>query len=839
MRFDLLWTIVRRELRGAASRAAFFVACLAVGVAAVVAVAGLGDSLDRTIRIQARPMLAADVAVTARRPLPDVLDDLPADITVRRADVRMFSTMVASPPRNGQVDSLLVDLKVPEPGYPFYGELRIEPAVPLHTLLGDDGVVVEASLLRRLRLEVGDTLMLGGLPFFIRGVVQTEPDRVEASLSPGPRVFVSFEGLSKTPLDTTSGRITYKALYEVPDEADLARLVTWLESQEEVSAWANIETWSDAQPALRRGLDQTEGFLGLVALLSLLVGGAGVAQVIRAWLDARTDTIAAFRCLGLTPGEVMRVYLVQTVVLASVGGLVGAALGVAMLSVVPLLLGNMLPPGAVQVWQPVAMLQGIGLGVGVAVLFAALPLRATQRVSPLRVLRKDVEPVQEPIWKRILLGLGLAGGVWGLAVLQSGNWLIGSAFAGVVAGVVLVLMVASGAIATALGTLGRRVPVWWLRHGFSALARPGTDTLGAMASLGLGVVVVLGTSLVQERVTHTLTAGFPPDAPTAFLIDVQPSQWDDIQRILVDGGAGAVNSAPMVVGRVAAVEGVRAEDVVAGMPDEDRWAYTREQRLSYMDAIPDHNTLVKGAFASDPHVDEVSLEVRYAERLGVDIGSIVEFDIQGVTVPLTVTSLREVRWESFQMNFFLIVEPGVLDAAPQVRLVTFQVDGDREDALRDEIAAVHPNVTLVSVRDLRDKATEILTRLGLAIRALGGFTAISGVIILFASASAAATRRAGQVAVLKALGTTRAGVAAMLAVEHALVGVVAGLVGALGAHALAAVLLIRLMRLGWELSPVMTLGAIVGSAVLSAVAGIAGSLRALQASPRAVMQGSA
>jgi putative ABC transport system permease protein len=292
----------------------------------------------------------------------------------------------------------------------------------------------------------------------------------------------------------------------------------------------------------------------------------------------------------------------------------------------------------------------------------------------------------------------------------------------------------------------------------------------------------------------------------------------------------------MVMGRLAAINGETTEARVAGLPDRERWAYTREQRLSWTEALPSDNTVVAGAFASDPALVEVSLEQRYADRLGVGLGDRLTFDVMGVPVDLHVTSLRQVQWESFQMNFFLLTEPGALDAAPRSHLVTLQVDADREDAVRDALAADFPNVTLVSVRALRDKAAGILGRLGAAIQALGAFTAASGVLILLASVSARTEARARQVALLKTLGTTRAGAAALLGVEYALVGLVAGTVGAVAGGGLAWALLTQLMTLPWQ-TPWLTLAlAPLLTALGAAAAGVAGNARALAVRPGAALR---
>ena len=839
MSVRLLVTLLRRELRGGQARVLFFVACLAVGVAAVVAVAGLADSVQGSMQREARPMLAADVAVTSRRPLPATLDAVPPELVAGVAHTRVFTTMVsAEEDEAGGVDSVLVELKAVEGGYPFYGEVELDP--PGGTLaerLTADQVIVEPTLLRRLQLERGDDLRIGAVTFEIVGEVLAEPDRMEASLAPGPRVFLSMEALERSGLAGTTGRMTWKALYRTPDVESATALAAWLERQPDIAAWTRVETWTEGNPGLKRAIEQAETFLGLVALLSLLVGGAGVAQVIRAWLARRFDAVATFRCLGMTPREVGRIYLAQTAILGLAGSFVGAMVGTACLLLVPAMLGDILPASAVDPVQPLAIFQGTALGTGIALLFAWAPLRQAQQVPPIRVLRRTVEPLPVATGQKVagvaLLGAALVG----VSVLQAGDLTTGLVFSGAVAVVIVVLGLVAGRLSSVLGRLGERQDRWALRHALRALGRPGAGTLSAMVALALGVVVVQGTWLLQHRVTSQLGDAFPDTAPSAFLIDVQPDQWAGVESVLGRMESERVQSAPMVMGRLAAIDGTSTESLIAGLEDDARWAYTREQRLGIRPEVPPHNTVVEGAWSTLPDVDEVSLEQRYAASLGVGVGATVTFDVQGVMVPLRVTSIREVKWESMEMNFFLLVEPGVLDGAPSSRIVTFQIPEGNEEGLQDALAVDFPNITLINVRQLRDRAKGILERLALAIRSLGGFTAVAGVVILFASVGATTTQRARQVALLKTLGVTRASAAGMLAVEYALIGLVAGLVGALGANVLAWGVQTQLMRLSWELLPLPTVLAVVGCAAGTAVAGVVGNLRALQVKPQAVLRG--
>jgi len=859
-----------RESRGSRGRLAFFIFCLAIGVAAVVAVASLSDSLDLAVRGEARQLLAGDVKVSSRRPLPPELDPAVATLPgTQRTDLRELVTVVAvdrtasnqpasSPAVSSRpVSSQLVELKVIEGQYPFYGDLELEPNRPLAELLGATGAVVAPDLLQRLDLAVGDPLEIGGEEFRVTGTVLAEPDRLAINLTMGPRVFLSGAGFDRTRLETLGSRIGYRALLRTPDSTtpeQLTRLVEALEDSLPETGAFNVETYAEAQPALRRGMRQVERFLGLVALVSLLVGGIGVAQTIRAWLASRMDAIAVLKCLGLRPREVVALYFGQSLVLGAIGSLVGAVVGALLPWTAPLILGDLIPNQAVGGLRPWAIFQGLALGIGVAAFFSLPPLLTARGIPPIRVLRRDAEPLQPSRPIMIATALTLAIGIALAATVQSGSWILGLQFTGGALAVTALLALG----ATGLSRLARSIPrdrgKWWFRHGLAALGRPGSGTVGAIIALGLGVMVVLAMALVERHLYGQLATDLPEDSPSAFLVDIQPDQWEGVQGLLADASASTVDSVPVVIARLAAIDGTPVEELAkkkslseettasqrtasqrsdrqAERDQNRRWALTREQRLTYLAQLPEDNEILEGELWSDPAVQEVSVEQDFAEELGVGVGSTLSFDIQGVPLQLAVTSIRSVRWETFRLNFFLVVEPGVLEEAPQFRIAAARLGPDQEQGFQDRLAAAFPNVTMLRIREILEKIAGVLSRLGLGVRFLGALTVLTGLVILGGAVTASASRRGREAALLKTLGLTRGGVLAVFAVEYTLVGLVAGLVGALAGGGLAWVVLTRGMEIDWVFMPLPFATAVFGSAVLTALAGCAASARALARPP--------
>lgn len=846
MTLSFYFKTLLRESRGSRGRLTFFIACLAVGVSAVVAVAGLSASLDDGIRLEARQLLAADLVVDGNRPIPPEIGRALARIPgSERTDVRETVTVAAAPARNGRPGpSQLVELKVIDGTFPFYGKLELSPPRPLNELLRPGTLVVASELLSRLGLRVGDTLRIGGEPFRIAGVVLSEPDRISVSLTLGPRVFLSGEGFARTPLAGRGSRVDYRALIKLPETTSAARLSAVAEQLKQALPnpdFFRVETYRQAQPALRRNLDRVERFLGLVALLSLFVGGIGVAQSVRAWLASRLDAIAVLKCLGVRPREIFPLYLGQTALLGLLGSLIGIVAGGAIQLVLPGLFPDLIPAELIRPWQPFALLRGLGLGVGVALLFSLPPLSAVLRVPPARVFRRDAEPLPGHRWVTAATFLALALGVWGMATVQAGSWELGAQFTLGVAAVTAALAGAAWLVIRGARRLPRDFANLSVRNGLAALARPGAAASGAIVALGLGVLVVLAMSLVERRLSRQLTAEFPADAPSAFLVDIQPAQWPGVQKILEEGAANRVESVPVVMARLAAIDGVPTEELAklaktSGREGGRRWALTREQRLTYLEKLPEDNKIIQGALWSDPARAEVSVEEDFAGDMGLKLGSRIRFAVQGVPVDVVVTSIRTVNWQTFGINFFLIVEPGVLDQAPQQRIAALQLPVASEQRIQDRLAAEYPNITVLRIREILEKIFKVLGRISLGIRFLGGFTVVAGIAILAGAISAGTARRGREVALLKTLGMTRRGVAATFAVEYALIGLVAGVIGALGGTVLAWGVVTRGFVIPWEAEPLTVAAAIAGSIALTVIAGLAASLRALERRPIEVLR---
>jgi len=823
-----------RESRGSGPRLVFFIACLALGVAAITGVSGLVDALEQALVAQSRELLGADVSIQSRRPIDEQLDAFLAfDAERERAQARETPTLVALGAR-----SKLVELKAVSANFPFYGRIVLEPEGRLGEVLDQWSCAVAPELANELGARLGDELSIGGKPFRVAALVRDEPGRLDIGFTLGPRVFVTLEGLARTGLEQFGSRMRYRELYRLPsspDERRIAQLEREVNEGLEDAAYLRIESHREAQPTVRRSLRQVESYLGLVALLSLVLGGVGVAQIVRAWVASRTQAVAVLRVLGARPREVLAMYLAHVALLALVGSLLGAFTGSFAPHLVARLAADLLPSGFELSWSPLAVLRGLALGVGIALVFSTPPLTAVWSVSPARVLRTDVEPLPAPraiAWgAALLVALGLFAAAW----MQSRELPVAAGFTAALALLAGALSLGARALTRLAASVPRERLNPYLRNGIAALARPGIGVVGATVALGFGVLVITLMALV-ERLRNAL----PADAPSVFLLDVQPDQRESVRELATREGAVKYTDVPVLTARLASINGVSVRALAPGRAEakgREQWVLTREQRLTWSDALPADNRVVAGELWNDPQRLELSVEQDFAEDLGVGVGDRLAFDVQGVEIEFVVTSLRTVEWESFGINFFLMAEPGALDHAPHSLLAALRLEPAQEAALQLELARSAPNVTPIGVRAILEKVLAVLSKLATAVRVLGLFTILTGLVILAGVASTSAVHRGREVALLKTLGLTRAGVVTLFGIEFALVGLVAGAIGAAAAFALAWVFLERVVELGAELPWAALPAATLATALASALCGVAANLRALASRPIESLRG--
>jgi putative ABC transport system permease protein len=900
-----------RETRAAWRHFLYFFVCIALGVGALVGVALFSSNVERAVTREARGLMGGDLEIRLSRPMggkgETVLRSL-ADRGISVLHVSELAGMAAVASGKPAYRTQIVELKAVEEGYPFYGNLQVEPPRPLMELLSPPasaclqprtsnlepgpfrhpspvvrqahhpefnrgvtrhepchGAVVQQSLLIRLGLSVGDRFKVGETIFTITGVLRKEPDRVAGPFNLGPRVMVSREGLAAAELIKPGSRVRERYLVKLPPAMPVQPLLHELRGRLAGES-ARVTGYRDAQPQLKQFLDQLTRYLGLIGLTALFIGGIGVATTIHAFIREKLQTIAILKTVGAESGTVIGTYLLQALLLGTIGSAAGAALGAGLQYALPPLVTGLFGAdlmaqldfsGSFSLSSILPLLKGIALGILTTLLFTLWPLLGIRDVSPARIFRRDVQTLDAGrSWQqtiglsdrvRLLAALGIAAGLAGLAVWQAGNWRIGLLFIGALAAAVTLLTLAARLLVRTLAAIPvpRSVAV---RHAIGNLHRPGSQAIGVMVSVGIGVMVIVAVSLLERTLVDQVGESRPVDSPSFFFIDIQPDQKEALLRLLRERTHDpSPQTTPLVRSRLHAINGrpVAAAEETERPSDrqQDRrknWYLTREYVLTFLQDLPKDNTVIKGEWWKPGQrfgKPLVSIEEDAARNLGLDLGSTVEFEIQGATVSAEVSSIRKVEWGNFSTNFYMIFSPGVLDGAPFTYVATVRVPPEQEVPLQQAVVAAFPNVTAINIGDVLDSFARILDRLALAIRAIAVFCILAGVLVMAAALAATRYRRLYESVVLKALGATRGLIAQSFAVEYALLGAAAGLIGTVLASLLSwAVLRFILEDVIWTLQPDVLASGFVLTVLLSLVVGFLSTFRILGQRPLAVLR---
>jgi putative ABC transport system permease protein len=824
-----------RETRGASRQFAYLIACITLGVAALVAVGSFAASLERTVGRSARALMGGDVEIRSSQPLSARAEAVVDELARDGVDTLRLRELVAMSTATGR--SQVVELKTIAPGYPLYGELKTEPAGPLAALVGQRRALVHPSLLQKLGLSVGDRMRIGEGDFTIGGVILQEPDRAVGVFSLGPRVMIAPEDLERTHLVRPGSRIRHRTLFRLPAgtsaEAFKVRLAEKLPDPS-----VRIITYAQAQPGVRRFWDQLTVYLGLTGLVALMVGGIGVATSVRTFVRGKLDTIAVLKSLGAGWKQILAAYLLQTVLLGFAGSLLGAALGSGLqLALVPALAPLLpFPLEASLSFRSIAA--GLAMGTGLTLLFALWPLLDIRRVPPALILRRDVEarlPGRRP-W---LAAVPIVAGLAALAFWQAGSLKIGALFVGGLAGALALLGATARLVIYAARRLPRARSLAW-RQAVGNLHRPDSHTGVVLVSLGLAVMLIVTVALLEQSLRADLVDRGPERSPAFFFIDIQPDQAEAFRKLVTDRTGRSPDLTPVVRSRLVAING----SPVSHAPRhkrEETWYLSREYVLTWGAAPPEHNKVVAGRWWTEEEARReplISVEEEIAKSLGIAIGGTLGFDIQGVTVQARVVNLRRVDWQSFNTNFFVIFSPGALDGAPATYLATARAKPEDEGGVQAAVIAAFPNVTVIPVREVLERLSAVLDQIALAIRLLAGVSVATGLIVTAGALGVTRYQRLYQSVLLKALGATRGFVARLFAVEYALLGMAAGLCGSLLAAALAwGVLHWALdVRVGVG-SPLTVAAGIAGATLLALGVGFLGTWRLLGRKPLGVLRG--
>jgi len=874
--------IATRELRSSMGKFAFVVLSVAIGVAALTGVRGFSASFRSMLTLRARSIMAGDLAAKdSQQPTPkeqEGLDKIAAE-GIDSTQVIELNSMASS---STTLDPLLVSVKAVDPRkYPFYGSVDLTPTQPLDQVLTASTVVVADDLLIRLKMKVGDSLKLGNGLYRIVATVENEPDRLSGSFAAGPRVLMSDEALTASGLVGFGSRAQRRFLFKMPlarpGEASSDQAVAAMKTRlENTLPEAQITDYREASPAITTGLDAATSLLSLMSLISLVLGAVGVAMAMRAHLQQRLDSIAIMKSLGARSEQIMKIYLLQTLMLGLAGGLLGVLFGVGVQLSFPLFLAKLLHITPGFRLDPRSVFAGLGAGLLTTLLFSLPPLLDIRGIRPILILRRAVEDKDDPFFVRMvrkfrgnLAQIGatvliLIGLVF-LAIRVSDSAKIGIGFTLSLAIILLVLLGMSSLVLFLLRFFLSKTRLSLpsvVRHGLANLYRPGNPSAALLAALGLGVMLIMGVYFVQQTMVRELHISVDKNLPNMFLVDIASNEVDGIRKLLTSqpGVHTEPEMIPVISSRLIAVDGVPAAQLHVNRgpseggnggarggnrpPEGGPRGMMRNVNLTWAptaDQPPPGDKITEGKWWTAAQSGDsanhpvIALGKQPAARLGVHPGQTITLEAQDQQFTATVSAIYEAdSRHAFSRADFVLPEP-VLRGLPAIWYGAVHCDPEATTSLQRVLYANYPTVTVINVAATFEVVRQVILQVTYVIQFLAGFSIFAGVVILASSIAGTRFRRIREVVVLKTLGATRPRIAAIFSIEFAVLGLVSATVGVVFAN-IGSALFLHLSNIDFHFQAGVTLIALVITACLTVAAGWLASHRVLGQKPLEVLR---
>ena len=841
----LAFRFALRELRGGVAGFRIFIACIALGVMAIAGVLSIGRALTTTIAEEGQTLLGGDIAFSLLHVPPDA--DQRAFLA-KLGSASEVATLRAMARKPETLDQALAEVKAVDAAYPLYGRLEVEGGGDWKALTakqpdGSFGALAEQALLVRLDLKVGDRIALGAATLTLTGVIAAEPDKAAGGIGFGPRLLITRDALAATDLVQPGSLIRFTTRVRVAGTADEARLAA-IEKQAEVAfpkAGWEVRSRANAAPGLKANIERFTQFLTLVGLTALVIGGVGVANAVRSYLDRKREVIATWKCLGATGGFVFKVYALEVMMLAGIGIAIGLALG----SVLPIAIGaylaDIVPIGARAAVYPRELLLAVAYGFLTAAAFALPVIGRAHDVPPTALFRGAVETARR--WPRrrylIMTAIVLAALV-GLVLTLSDDPRITMPYLGALVGAFVVLR----GVGLGIMALARRMPhlhsTEW-RLAIAAIHRPGALTPSVVLSLGLGLTLLVALAGIDYGLRAELTSKLPKQAPSFFFLDV-PSRDAAAFRDLIgrEARGATIEEVPMLRGRIVALKGAPAAET--DVEPNARWVLSGDRGITFSETLPEHSTLVGGQWWAKDYAGPplVSFDSELAKGLHLGLGDKLTVNVLGREFEVTIASLRKVEWDSLAINFVMVFSPNTFKGAPVTRLATVTWPGggtaEQELALLRTVTRAYPAITSLRVKDALQSVEEMITKLSLGVRVAAGVTVIASVLVLAGALASGQRRRLYDAVILKTLGATRRRLVSAFGLEFALLGAATAVFGLAAGTGAAWYVLTKVMRLSFAFSPTTAVVTILAALVATVGFGLIGTWRALGEKPTILLR---
>ena len=833
-----------RELRGGLRGFGVFIVCIALGVLAIAGVGSVAASLADGIGSAGQIILGGDLSFSL---IARETDDTERAFLDAHGTVSV-AALTRAMARTSDGRSTLVEVKAVDDLYPLFGQIVTDPPLPRAALLAQNngafGAAVDPSLLTRLDLKTGDRITIGKATIALRAALTSEPDKLTGGIGLGPRLLTSNAALQASGLIQPGSLVRRLYRLRLPEGASSDSTVTAVEKQAQATfpdAGWEIRTRSKASPQLERNVERFTQFLTLVGLTTLLVGGVGVANAVRAHLARKRDAIATMKALGATGGSVFAIYCAQILLVALAAAVVGAILGAALPYLLSREFGALIPFPVAPSLHPGVLALSIFYGLLTALAFALWPLGRAHEISVSMLFRDQVAAERRWPRRRYVIATGLIAAVLiALAVQTTYDRRIAAIFVAAAIAVFVILRL----VAILTMWVARRLPranSTVLRLAISNIHRPGSLTPTVILSLGLGLALLVTIVEINGNLNREFTAALPAKAPSFFFLDIPAVSGNGFDAFIRDHAPGAtLERVPMLRGRIVAANGIKAEDLHP--PPSSRWVLQGDRGITFSPIVPAGSRIVAGDWWGPDYSGEplVSLENKTAQDLNLKIGEPITVNVLGRNVTAKIGNLRAVDWENLGINFVLVFSPGTFAGAPHsdIATLTFADGGTaaEETALIKALAEDFPGVTAVRVKDTLDTLDSIINKLVLALGGASSITLIAAAFVLGGALAASQRFRIYDAVVLKTYGATRWRLLAAYALEYLLIGLISVVCGAAMGSLAAGLIVSWVMDFPFSWEAGQAGGAALAALAVTLALGLLGTFAALGRKPAEVLR---
>ncbi|MGY3054976.1 putative ABC transport system permease protein [Pedobacter sp. UYEF25] len=774
--FKMAW----RDSRKNRSRLLLFISSIVLGIAALVAVYSFKDNLQKDIDNQAKELTGADLTLESRqgisKPMRKTLDSLGDE----RSEERTFPSMIYFQKSGG---SRLIQMKALQGEYPYYGKIATIPANATATFRNKQDVLVDQTLMLEFKASVGDSVKIGDLNFKIAGIMESSPGQTGISSSIAPIVYMPLQYLDATNLVKTGSRISYKFYYKYNDangaETELKKLEPKLQKED-----FNSETVASKKESTGRSFENLSRFLSLSGFIALLLGCIGVGSSVYVYIQEKLGAVAILRCLGLKARDAFFIYLIQIGFYGLMAAFLGAILGSAIQFLLPLVLKDFLP---IEInvsisWSAIA--QGILLGFIISILFALPALLSVRKISPLNAIRSSFEGAgkKPKDWLIYLVYVLMMGFIFLFTYLQMQSWTQTAAFTiSIAVAFILLYLLSKFLMFLVKKLLPQRIAYVW-RQGFANLYRPNNQTLMLTVAIGLSTTFICTLYFVQAMLIEKVKISGGSSQPNMVLFDIQTSQLDGVEKLANAYNLPIMSKVPVITMRIEKINGKTAKS-----DSTNKRAYRNEIRSTYQESLTEAETISAGKWVG--RVDStqtviISLEERYAKSIGVKLKDTIVFDVQGLTIPTVVGSLRAVNWTRFQTNFRVVFPAGVLEDAPKFNVITTRVPSpDVSAKFQGNMVKNFPNVSVIDLNLALKLLDDLFDKISFVIRFMAGFSMATGWIVLVSAVLTSKSQRIKESILLRTLGASRKQITGINAIEYLFLGLFAAAAGLILAFA--------------------------------------------------------